>query len=110
MIIVKTMNKYWHVALGLAVTVSPALAGAADDLMPPVMIEAGGKPIDVGAEIGHAAPFVADFDGNGKPDLLVGHFRGNLRIYPNEGGKNQPIFKDFQLLKAGGADAKVPTG
>src|SRR5262245_58207393 len=36
----------------------------------PVKIEAKGGPIDV--EIGHAAPFYGDFDGDGLNDLLVG--------------------------------------
>ena len=83
---------------------------AADDLMPPVRMEADGKPIDVGLDGGHAAAFVADIDGDGKKDLLVGVYNGNLRIYRNTGSNSKPVFKDFQLLKAGGADAKVPTG
>ncbi|HET6164471.1 MAG TPA: hypothetical protein VFG37_12440, partial [Planctomycetota bacterium] len=41
-------------------------------LLPPVRIEAGGAPIDT--EIGHAAPFVGDFDEDGVNDLLVGQF------------------------------------
>ena len=40
--------------------------------MEPVRLEAAGKPIDT--EIGHAAPFVCDFDGDGLKDLLVGQF------------------------------------
>src|SRR5439155_26484068 len=62
----------------------PAKAPAAPgpDLAPPVKILAGGKPIDV--EIGHAAPCVADFKGDGTLCLLVGQFgEGKLRGYPN---------------------------
>ena len=46
--------------------------GAAGEFAPPVRVEAAGKPIDT--EVGHAAPFVGDFDGDGVDDLLVGQF------------------------------------
>src|SRR5437016_5228905 len=44
----------------------------ASELLPPVRLEAAGKPIDT--DVGHAAPFVCDIDGDGKLDLLVGQF------------------------------------
>jgi len=53
--------------------------GRAADLAPPVRITAGGRPIDVE---GFAAPFVGDFDEDGKNDLLVGQCQaGRLRIF-----------------------------
>ena len=67
---------------------------AADDktvreLAPPVRLEAAGKPIDT--DIGHAAPFVGDFDGDGVRDLLVGQFGdGILWIYRNVGTNASP--------------------
>src|SRR5688572_2388674 len=42
--------------LGLA---PPEAGGLAEELAPPVRIEAAGRPIDT--EVGHAAPFVGDF-------------------------------------------------
>jgi hypothetical protein len=73
----------------------------------PVRIEAEGGPIDV--DIGHAAPFVADFDGDDTPDLLVGQFGdGKLRIYRNEGTAREPLFKTFTWFKAGADLGKVP--
>jgi hypothetical protein len=75
----------------------------------PVKVEAKGGPIDV--EIGHAAPFYGDFDGDGVNDLLVGQFGdGKLRIYRNVGTAAAPKFADYQFFKAGGEDAKVPFG
>ncbi len=85
---------------------APALG---DTLAPPVRIEAAGKPIDT--EVGHAAPFVYDFDGDGVKDLLVGQFGGGiLTIYRNEGTNAQPKLAAGVRFKAGGKDGTVPSG
>ena len=82
---------------------------APTDLAPPVRLLAGGQPINV--DIGHAAPFVADWKGEGKAALLVGQFGdGKLRIYPNIGSKIEPKFDKFAYLQAGGKEASVPSG
>ena len=82
----------------------------AEDLAPPVLIDSAGKPIDVEG-VGHAAPFVGDFDGDGKSDLLVGQFReGKLRIYRNVGTNAQPKFDGYEWFKAGADLGRVPTG
>ncbi len=47
------------------------------ELKAPIRLESGGKPIDVAG--GHAAPAVADVDGDLVPDLLVGQFIGEGR-------------------------------
>jgi hypothetical protein len=89
------------------------LAPAADDpvkeLLPPVRLEAAGKPIDT--TIGHAAPFVGDFDGDGVRDLLVGQFGdGILWIYRNVGTNTHPKFAAGVKFKEGKKDGRVPTG
>ena len=79
----------------------------AADLAPPVKIEAAGQAINV--DVGHAAPFVADLTGDGKPDLLVGQFgEGKLRVYANAGDARQPRFDKFTWFRDG--QAKVPSG
>ncbi len=92
--------------LGLA----PAqVVGAAGELAPPVRVEAAGKPIDT--EVGHAAPFVGDFDGDGVDDLLVGQFGGGiLWIYRNEGTNGRPKLAAGVKFKEGRDDGRVPTG
>src|SRR5688572_6417995 len=79
------------------------------ELMPPVRIEAAGKPIDT--EVGHAAPFVADFDGDHVPDLLVGQFGGGkLHVYRNEGTAAKPKLAGGQVFKDGADTGIVPAG
>jgi hypothetical protein len=80
-----------------------------DDLAPPVRLEAAGQAIDT--EVGHAAPFVYDFDGDGTQDLLVGQFgQGLLTIYRNEGTKTEPKLAAGVKFKDGAEDGRVPSG
>jgi len=89
---------------------TPALADdPAGELLPPVRLEADGKPIDTA--VGHAAPFVADFDGDGVKDLLVGQFGdGILWIYRNVGSNAEPKLAAGVKFKDGKQDGRVPTG
>lgn len=82
--------------------------GIADELRPPKQLEADDAVIDVG---GYAAPFLADLNGDGKKDLLVGQLdHGRLRIYPNVGTTESPRWGKFSWLEANGHAATVPTG
>ncbi len=85
------------------------LTGPADELAPPVRLEAAGKVIDT--EVGHAAPFVGDFDGDGVNDLLVGQFgQGILWVYRNEGTTAHPKLAAGKKFKDGKPEGRVPTG
>lgn len=102
-----------------------------DTLLPPERIFAGKDAIDV--TTGHAAPYVLDFDGDGRKDLLVGEFgdgefpvaelpdalaagwkqpgnfaNARLRIYRNVGTNQAPKFDGFEYLQAGGGIATIP--
>ncbi len=99
----------------------------------PFKIEAGGKVIELVGS-GHAAPFIFDFDGDGKKDLILGEydapmskelqkkydamsdkekrnfkkpFGGKARIYINKGSDANPVFDEYTYLQAGGTDASV---
>ena len=103
------------VGLGLR---APAATGDAADLAPPVAVSVGGVPIesahDQKADLrdDHSFPWVGDFDGDGKVDLLLGQGGGrgetdggHLRIYRNLGGKAEP-----RLAEPIWFTDKVPTG
>ena len=109
-----TRNRWCAAAAALAL---PAVALAAENQAPgaqlaaPVQVQADGKPIDID-EIGHAAPFFADFDGDGKRDLLVGQFglegKGKLRVYRNQGTDAEPKFAQYEPFKAGAETGTIP--
>ena len=92
----------------LLLLAAPAAAPAPKVVLaPPTVVMAAGEPIDVG--IGHAAPFVGDLLGVGKPQLLVGQFGdGKLRVYRDAG--KAPRFDKFENFQAGSGEGKVPTG
>jgi hypothetical protein len=79
------------------------------ELATPFAVRAGGKAISV--EVGHSAPIITDYDGDGLKDLLVGQFgNGRLRIYKNVGSAAEPKFDKFEWFQAGGKPAEVEAG
>ena len=122
----------WMVCLVLCHFSSAGTFAEKVDFDPPVRIQAAGKPIDV--TVGHAAPYLHDFDGDGLRDLLVGEFgkepfpqdrlpvkyrsesgkasgyaQGRLRIYKNYGTEYSPEYRGFEYLKAGNEFASIPS-
>jgi hypothetical protein len=99
---------WWLMYATLLVAV-PVGAGEQQELLPPVQIQADGRPLDVERE-GHAAPFVGDFFQDGTLALLVGQFQdGRLRVYRNTGTRTKPKFESYVWVEAGGKIASVPS-
>lgn len=72
-------------------------------------ILAGKKPIEIKA--GHLVPCAADWNGDGKPDLILGQFiGGRIRLYLNRGTDGEPLFEEFEFLKAAGEIISLPVG
>jgi hypothetical protein len=94
-------------ALAVALLATPALAGP--ELGPPVRVHAGAEPIDT--QVGHAAPFLHDMDGDGLRDLLVGQMgQGLMRVYRNTGTATAPAFAAGEVFQADGKDGTVEAG
>lgn len=89
-------------ALGLFCCSS--LCGAAE-FSAPVRVKAAGAAVRVEAP-GYAAPCLADLDGDGKLDLLVGQFnKGKIQVFK---GLGKGEFARGAWLKAEGQVAEVP--
>lgn len=89
-------------AFGLAVCVAPC--GAAD-FETPVRLKGGDTALRVESP-GYASPTLADVDGDGKKDLIVGQFaNGKMQVFKNLGGTK---FAAGTWLQAEGKVAEVP--
>ncbi len=75
----------------------------------PVRIKAGGVFVSVEAP-GYACPTLADIDGDGLKDLVVGQFnQGNMKFCRNISSTGQPpTFAAAEWLMTGGGRAVVP--
>jgi hypothetical protein len=70
-------------------------------------LEAGGKPLHV--PHGDAGPFAADWDGDGKLDLLVGAGDGSVWFYRNIGTAREPkLAEGVQLVPPGYQGGESP--
>ncbi|MBN2056219.1 VCBS repeat-containing protein [bacterium] len=63
-------------------------------------LTAGGVTLDVGSS---STPFVADWNNDGKDDLLVGELDGNINLFINTGTNAAPVLAAGVLLAAGGS-------
>jgi FG-GAP-like repeat len=59
----------------------------------------------------YAIPCVADWNGDGRKDLLVGYqTAGKIALYLNTGSDANPVFTTSVNLQAGGVDIYLPSG
>jgi uncharacterized protein (DUF2141 family) len=75
----------------------------------PVRIKAGDEYVKVDAP-GYACPTIADVDGDGKQDLVVGQFnKGKMRFFQNTSeDSDSPEFAAEAWIKTGDKVAEVP--
>ena len=75
----------------------------------PVRLSAGGQLVSVAAP-GYACPTMADVDGDGVDDLVVGQFReGMMKVYRNVAAADaMPEFSSGDFIKHGDEPVSVP--
>jgi hypothetical protein len=71
----------------------------------PQLMRSRHAAIDVGA---FAVPACADWNNDGKPELIVGNERGELRYFENGGTCGSPLFIDKGRIRAGGEVIDYP--
>ena len=71
-----------------------------------------GKPVRIiNQDLPHAAPYLADVNGDGKQDLLVGLYKDDpytgarVKLFRNVGTKTAPKFGEGEFVQTGGNDA-----
>lgn len=90
----------------------PAMAAGPIELLPGVKLQAAGQDID-DKNLGHFVPSVADWNGDGKKDLIVGSFSGtpgNVYLYLNTGTDADPAFGKPAYMEANGQPIKLTGG
>jgi len=68
--------------------------------------------VDLGIDVGYwSAPTTADWDNDGRKDLIVGQYSaGKIRLYMNQGTDTSPAFSDsnYGFIKSHGSDISTP--
>ncbi len=66
------------------------------------------KVVDINIGV-RATPIIDDWNQDGKKDLLVGNYDGNIRIYLNENSDSNPVYNTYSLLQVGGVAFDIGT-
>jgi hypothetical protein len=96
--------------LGLALAIAHVTVVCAQEalLRPGQSVYAGAAPLAPGS---YAIPCVADWNGDGRKDLIVGYqTAGKVALYLNAGTDANPVFTSYANLQAGGVDITHPSG
>ncbi len=69
---------------------------------------AGGQPISLMSSGGHARPDIADWNNDGRKDLIVADGNGWITLFQNSGTDADPSFTSGTRLSAGGSPIDSP--
>ncbi len=65
---------------------------------PEILKDVSGKAINVGRA---STVVAADWNGDGKADLIIGNIEGGVFLIPNQGTRQKPVWGRAEALKAG---------
>ena len=92
----------------LIVVLAPVAVAQCIQFKPGQSLKSGAGPLAPGS---YAIPCVADWNGDGRKDLLAGYqSAGKIAVYLNVGTDASPVFTNYINLQAGGADIHHPAG
>ena len=95
--------------LGPALAVALVAVACAQEALfrPGQLVYAGAAPLAPGS---YAIPCVADWNSDGRKDLIVGYrTAGKVALYLNAGSDTNPVFTSYANLQAGGVDICLPS-
>lgn len=93
--------------IGTLLLAGVAAAQDPGTLQAPVKVEADGVVIDTVAGIGHAGPLLRDLDGDGRHELLVSSFSGEIRRFVDANRDGEPRWVEKEPLQAGGKPIRI---
>jgi hypothetical protein len=83
---------------------------SAPPLLAGVQVQNGPGPLEVDPP-GYSTPTVADWDGDGKKDLIVGQYNGgNIWVFVNKGTDANPSFNGGERVLCNGAPITTTYG
>ena len=93
--------------LMLAAGLAPVTLAQEVQFRPAQLLYSGATPLTPGS---YAIPCVADWNGDGRKDLIVGYqTAGKVAVYLNVGSDNNPAFASYANLQVGGLDIEHPS-
>jgi len=104
---------FWIAYLMLGIVMCGVCRGQSPLILGPErIVQADGADIAVP---GYSVPSYADWNNDGRKDLIVGqggggYAQGKVRIYLNEGTASHPQFSSYFFAQSDGCDVNVPAG
>lgn len=105
------MSRIPHAVLATALVLVLSASAGEMTFQKGTKLNAGDRPIYF--KVGHMVPTVADWNGDGAKDLIVGHFAGNdgnVKLFVNHGTDSAPVFRLAIPLEAGGKPVRMDAG
>ncbi|MBK7939154.1 MAG: VCBS repeat-containing protein [Lewinellaceae bacterium] len=77
----------------------------------PMVFQQDFNPMWVAMDVGSSStPVIADLDGDGLQDILLGEYQGNINFFKNNGSGTTPLFANQPTIaKIGGIDTELIT-